>query len=731
MAKGHILIVDDEPSILRSLAGILGDEGFQVAHVRDGETALQFVQEYPYDLVLLDIWMPGMDGIQTLQRLRALKPGVCVIAMSGHGNIETAVKATKLGAFDYLEKPLSLDGVLSAVNAAFEHIWKTREHHWVEMVHVAREPLIGVSRAQQGLGLQIDTVAESAGPLLIVGEPGSGREFVAHLLHQRWHAMRPFIKVYCAAASEVELAQLFASDDRVALLLAHLGEIEGSAELDGGTLYLDGLERLSVVAMETLSQLMMTCFSPDVTGNMLPPLRIVAATQPSSLQDGGVIALPATLQHVFTAAPLATIPLRERPEDIPLLAEHFLRRAARQYGGIPKELHPEALGVLVRYKWPGNVKELKVTLERLAMITLKSMVGVEDLPQHLISAVEKAPKAMPPMRYASLKEARRAWERQYLEEQLRKHDWNATHVAQALQLNERSLQRRLYVLGIRGARSMGRPSLSQRTLKRSVVIHGQGLQSGVKTGMILSPLPPHSGVLFCDIATGETIPAEAAYVESTGYATTLRRGLVTARTVEHIMAALHMYHITNALVKIGGEVPFMDGSAQDFCQLIEAAGIEEQDAEAQVLPIRDRHVWGEEAPGRKHFVIEPAPHLTITYHLHYPPPIGQQEYTFTDAGPEHFHETIAPARTFGFVKEIEHLHALGMANGGRLTNVILVDESHIINTELRFPDEFVRHKVLDLLGDLYLTGRFVQGKITAFWTGHTENLALVRFLLTL
>jgi UDP-3-O-acyl N-acetylglucosamine deacetylase len=175
----------------------------------------------------------------------------------------------------------------------------------------------------------------------------------------------------------------------------------------------------------------------------------------------------------------------------------------------------------------------------------------------------------------------------------------------------------------------------------------------------------------------------------------------------------------------------MDGSARDFCQLIEAAGVEEQAAEAPLLTIDGRYVWGQEAPDQKHFVIEPAARLTITYHLHYPAPIGRQRYTFVADNPEHFKATIAPARTFGFVKEIEHLHALGMANGGRLTNVILVDESRIINTDLRFPDEFVRHKVLDLLGDLYLTGKFVQAKITAYLTGHTENLALVKFLLSM
>jgi UDP-3-O-[3-hydroxymyristoyl] N-acetylglucosamine deacetylase len=365
------------------------------------------------------------------------------------------------------------------------------------------------------------------------------------------------------------------------------------------------------------------------------------------------------------------------------------------------------------------------------LTTPRGIIGVEDLPAHLVDQPRSPGATSAREEYASLKEARRAWERQYLVEQLRKHHWNAAHAAQALQMNERRLHRRLQTLGIRGRAGLSRSALPQRTLARSVVIYGQGLQSGVKTGMILSPLPPNSGILFGDIATGDMVPAQAAYVESTGYATTLRRGTVTARTVEHIMAALHMYRLTNVLVKIGGEVPFMDGSARDFCRLLEDAGVEQQAAEAPVLKVRERHVWGREAPDHQHFVIEPAAELTITYHLQYPSPIGRQEYTFRDQGPEHFKATIAPARTFGFVKEIEHLHALGMANGGRLTNVILVDESRIINTALRFPDEFVRHKVLDLLGDLYLTGKFVQGKISAFLTGHTENLALVNFLLGL
>jgi UDP-3-O-acyl N-acetylglucosamine deacetylase len=735
MAKGRILIVDDETSIVRSLEGILTDEGFDVIQAHDGEAALALLQTQPCEVVLLDLWMPGIDGIQTLQRLKAMRANVRIIVMSGHGNIETAVKATRLGAFDYLEKPLSLDNVLSSVNAALDHLRTTRDQRWLELVQADAEPLIGVSGALQELRTQIDAAAQHETPLLIVGEPGSGKEFLARLIHQQQYPRGPFVRLYCAAVSDQELAQVFGAGDRLSTLLGAMDDAGNARDFEAGTLYLDGLEKLSTPALQVFLNAM-SAGAPQVWHDGAPlRLRVTAATLPNAWPDSRMGVLPAKLQRVFPASPLMTIPLRHRVEDIPLLAEYYVRASARKYGSILKELHADARQALMGYDWPGNVQELKSTLERVVLSTPRGMIGVEHLPPHVLEATGSPRLVASGVPDMSLKEARRAWERQYLVEQLRKHHGNAAHTARALRTNERSLQRRLQALGIRG----GEPpqpapmpqTMPQRTLQRSVVIHGQGLQSGVKTGMILSPLPMNSGILFGDIATGETIPAAAAYVESTGYATTLRRGLVTARTVEHIMAALHMYRLSNVLVKIGGEVPFMDGSARDFCQLIEAAGVEEQAAEAPVLRIRARHVWGQEAPDQKHFVIEPAARLTITYHLQYPPPIGRQQYTFVADSPEHFKTTIAPARTFGFVKEIEHLHALGMANGGRLTNVILVDESHIINTDLRFPDEFVRHKVLDLLGDLYLTGKFVQGKITAHLTGHTENLALVKFLLSM
>ncbi len=731
MAKGCVMIVDDEASILQSLEGILADEGFQVVKASEGEVALRLIREQQLDLVLLDIWMPGMDGIQMLQQLRALRPSLRVIVMSGHGNIETAVKATKLGAFDYLEKPLSLDNVLSSVNAAFDHLWSVRERHWMEVEQVAVEPLIGVSRAIQDLRTQLEASGQLQTPLLILGEPGSGKKFVAHLIHERQLHQRPFVKLHCAALSESELEQAVEGGESFHTLLQRTAEIDLADHFGQGTLYLDGLERLSIPALHAFARLMRRELLHSQPGVATSGPRVIAAAHPSMWQEMHTGTLPTALWDVFAASTLSTTPLRKRAEDIPLLAQHFLERAARKYGGTPKVLHPDALRTLLDYQWPGNVEELKATLERIALATPTPVIGVEHLPHQLTHTEQGCDGHGQADAFSSLKEARRAWEREYLVGQLRKHNWDAAQAAQALQVKERNLQRRLSALGIRRAEIAAPPTFPQRTLKRSVVIYGQGLQSGVKTGMILSPLPVDAGVVFGDIATGETVPAKAAYVESTVYATTLRRGLVTARTVEHIMAVLHMYRITNVLVKIGGEVPFMDGSARDFCQLLEEAGVEDQTAPAAVLAIEGRHVWGLAEPSHKHFIVEPAPRLTITYHLHYPPPIGQQAYTFTYESPQQFKRTIAPARTFGFVKEMEQLQALGMANGGRLTNVILVDEARIINTELRFPDEFVRHKVLDLLGDLYLTGKFVQGKITAHMTGHTENLALVNLLHTL
>lgn len=416
-----VLVVDDEPQIRSSLRGILAEEGLQVLEAADGRQALSLVHREHPELVIVDIWMPEMDGLQFLEALRDESSAPAVIMISGHGNIETAVKATKLGAFDFIEKPFSLDGLLRIVHRALDH-------------HAARRGESGVDGA--------------------LGAP----------------APRPTVS----------------------------------------------------------------------------------------------------------------------------------------------------------------------------------------------SAVASGPG-----RWAN-----------------------------------------------------------ERTLARSVVVSGHGLHSGVKTGLILQPLPAGSGIQFTSLSTEETVPALIDWVDSTGYATTLHRGAVTVKTVEHLLATLHAYRVTNLLVKMQGEVPIMDGSAQEFCALIEGAGTVEQGRAVAEIVIDRRIELGH--PEGEHICIEPHDGFSIEYTLRYPYPVGTQRYAFEYRGPESFRDEIAPARTFGFLKDMKQMASMGLASGGRLDNCILIDEEKVVNTTLRFPEELARHKILDIMGDSYLLGRPLRGRIVAQMTGHSDNIALLR-----
>ena len=264
-----------------------------------------------------------------------------------------------------------------------------------------------------------------------------------------------------------------------------------------------------------------------------------------------------------------------------------------------------------------------------------------------------------------------------------------------------------------------------RTIRQSVVVHGRGLHSGVRTGIILHPLSPGSGIVFGPLSSDMMIPATVEYVQSTGYATSLYREGAGVKTVEHLLSALHGYGITNLLIKMQGEVPILDGSALEFCQLLDSAGSVEQDEEVEALSVDRTYQVGDHSAG-KFLRIEPSEQLEIDYCLEYPEPVGRQEFHYVQRDADSYRETIAPARTFGFLKEIEALEEMGLANGGRLNNCLVIGEQGIINPPLRFEDELVRHKILDLLGDLYLLGQPIRGKVTAYRTGHGDNIALLR-----
>jgi UDP-3-O-acyl N-acetylglucosamine deacetylase len=429
MGKGRILIVDDDEALVKSLSGLLCDEGFNVSSTADGREALTLVRTVAPAVILLDVWLPGLDGVEILQALQAMHADIEVIVMSGHGNIATAVRMTKLGAFDYLEKPLSLYGVLARIKRALEH--------------------------------------------------------------------------------------------------------------------------------------------------------------------------------------------RER----------------RHRAGVQEPV-------------PSQV----------------AAVSLEASQFSLIDYEEAHPLSSP-----------------------------ATHHGRRDTAPEQTCRR-----------------FRQRTLCRSVVLYGQGLQSGLKTGMILTPMPPHSGILFC---------------------TSLKQGCLIARTVEHLLSALHAYRISNALIKISDEVPIMDGSADAFCHLIEEAGIAEQDAVMEEFIVDRCYAVGQVRTDAKFILVEPYDGFRVTYRLDYPPPLGVQEFSYEHTDSASYRREIAPARTFGFVREVEKMQGLGLIPGGRLTNVVLIGEEKIINsTPLRFPDECVRHKILDIIGDFYLLGKMVRGHVQANMTGHTENVALVKRL---
>jgi UDP-3-O-[3-hydroxymyristoyl] N-acetylglucosamine deacetylase len=283
---------------------------------------------------------------------------------------------------------------------------------------------------------------------------------------------------------------------------------------------------------------------------------------------------------------------------------------------------------------------------------------------------------------------------------------------------------------VRVESASGLQTRKQRTVGKSVVAYGVGNHSGVYTGMILLPMPPGSGIVFEDLAEGERIPGYIDYVFSSGFASSLKGRTRTIQTVEHLMAACHMYGLTNLLIKVSEEIPFFDGSAQDICSKIEEAGIVEQSQGIEPLVINEKLIL-QGLPTGKFLSIEPAEDLEIDYTLEYPEPIGVQHYLFS-GGKDAFLCDIAPARTFGTIDDFGKLAKTGLGGRGRMSNVMLnvivVDNEKVINTELRFEDEFVRHKVLDLLGDLYLIGRPVIGKVVARKTGHMENIALVKEL---
>lgn len=443
----RILVVDDESGIRESLGAALRDEGYHVDTVASGEECIAHLDSAEFDLVLLDVWLTGLDGLDTLERLQSRENAPMVVMISGHGNIETAVRATKLGAFDFLEKPLSIEKVALAVRNALEYLRLEEENRRLRAELEERHQILGTSVPMKALRQQIALTAPTTGRVLIFGESGTGKELVARALHA--HSPRsamPFVEVNCAAIPE----ELIESE-----MFGHRkGSFTGASEdkagkfqkADGGTLFLDEIGDMS---LKTQSKVLRVLEEQRVEplGSNQPvqvDVRVIAATNKKLEEEIGRNAFREDLFYRLNVIPFYVPALRERTEDIPILAAHFLTEFCEAYGKKPKEFSQAAMEVLLAYPWPGNVRELKNLVERLVIMAPAPRIEPHHLPPELFRGASKSPQKP----YESLHEARSAYEREFVLRKLEENRWNMTNTASALGLERSHLYRKMRSLGI-------------------------------------------------------------------------------------------------------------------------------------------------------------------------------------------------------------------------------------------------------------------------------------------
>ena len=450
MPGEHILIVDDERAIQTSLRGVLEDESYRVAAVGSATEAIRYLSDETPDLIFLDIWMPGMDGLEALAEIKRLRPETAVVMISGHGTIETAVKATKLGAYDFIEKPLSLEKTLLAASRALDHGRLERENRDLREQLERGQQIVGRSRLIEELRQQIAIAAPTSGRVLIHGENGAGKELVARAIHaQSTRHDAPFVEVNCAAIPEELIESELFGHERGAFTGA-VNRRRGKFELaDGGTLFLDEVGDMSVKTQAKVLRALEEQAFERVGGKdtLRVDVRVLAASNqnlPDLITQGR---FREDLFYRLAVIPIEVPPLRQRTEDIPLLVEYFIHLFSGENAKRPKTISVEALAYFLSYDWPGNVRELRNMVERLVIMTPGDVIAPEALPPPLRPRDPEA-SVEDTQREKTLKEAREAFERAYILSELRAHDWNMTRTAEKLGIERSHLYRKLKTYGI-------------------------------------------------------------------------------------------------------------------------------------------------------------------------------------------------------------------------------------------------------------------------------------------
>jgi len=447
--KGKILIVDDEKGILDTLAGILEDEGYDIFLSEDAETALEILEKEEVDLIFLDVWLPRMSGIDAIKKIKEKDSDIPIIMISGHGNVEIAVEAIKLGAYDFLEKPLSMERVILTTERALQFKNLERENIKLRSSIDKKYELVGNSSAMKKIKSQIELIAKGDSRVLIIGESGTGKELVARAIHSMSNRFRaPFVEVNCAAIpQELIESELFGHEKG-----AFTGAIErkiGKFELaNGGTLFLDEIGDMSLLTQAKLLRVIETQKFQRVGGtrDITVNVRIISATNKDLLEEIKKGNFREDLYYRLNVVPIYIPPLRERKEDIPGLIKYFIEEFSKEKGWKVKTLDNQAMKILQDYDWPGNVRELRNAVERLMIMTVNEVITLSDIESTGI--IGKSTKEESYFKYKTLREAKDAFERDFLIRKLKENKWNMTKTAEIIGIERSNLYKKIKSLGI-------------------------------------------------------------------------------------------------------------------------------------------------------------------------------------------------------------------------------------------------------------------------------------------
>jgi len=447
--KGKILIVDDEKGILDTIGGILEDEGYDVFLIEDAETALEILEKEEIDLIFLDVWLPKISGIEAIKIIKEKDSDIPIIMISGHGNVEIAVEAIKLGAYDFLEKPLSMERVILTTERALQFKKLERENIKLRSSIDKKYELVGSSSAMKKIKSQIELIAKGDSRVLIIGESGTGKELVARAIHSLSNrASAPFVEVNCAAIpQELIESELFGHEKG-----AFTGAIErkiGKFELaNGGTLFLDEIGDMSLLTQAKLLRVIETQKFQRVGGtkDITVNVRIISATNKDLIKEIKKGNFREDLYYRLNVVPIYIPPLRERKEDIPELIRYFIDEFSKEKGWKVKTVDQQAMKILQNYDWPGNIRELRNAIERLMIMTINEVITFSDIESTGIIGQSKKEESY--FKYNTFKEAKDAFERDFLIRKLKENNWNMTKTAEIIGIERSNLYKKIKSLGI-------------------------------------------------------------------------------------------------------------------------------------------------------------------------------------------------------------------------------------------------------------------------------------------